>query len=72
MNDAENAHNPSSRKLGIETFKISTIIYGRNLKYFVDKGILVLPDKYRNIKTTNGISEDKTVAYDAPLTLNLN
>jgi hypothetical protein len=68
INDAEKAHNPLSRKLGRATLKISTIMYGRNLKYFLDKGIFVLPDKYRNIKTINGISEDKTVAYDAPLT----
>ena len=67
INDAEKAHYPSSRKLGRATLKISTTIYGRNLKYFIDKGIFVLPDKYRIIKTINGISEDKIVAYDAPL-----
>lgn len=68
MNDAEKAHNPSSRKLGSATFKTSKRIYGRNLKYFTDKGIFVLSDKYRNMKTVNGINADKTVAYDAPLT----
>ena len=68
MKDAEKAHNPSSRKLGRATLKISTSIYGRNLKYFIDNGIFVLPDKYRYTKTIKGISEDKTVAYDAPLT----
>ena len=68
MKDAEKAHNPSSRKLGRATLKISTSIYGRNLKYFIDNGIFVLPDKYKYTKTIKGITEDKTVAYDAPLT----
>ena len=68
MNDAEKAHNPLSRKLGRATLKISTSIYERNLKYFLDKGIFVLPSRYINTKTINGINEDKIVAYDAPLT----
>ena len=34
----------------------------------MDKGTFVLPDKYRTIKHINGTAEDKTVAYDAPLT----
>nr|WP_296808597.1 hypothetical protein [uncultured Methanobrevibacter sp.] len=68
INDDEKAHNPSSRKLGNATLKISTSIYRRNLKYFLDNGIFVLPFKYRNTKIIKGISEDKTVAYDAPLT----
>ena len=50
------------------TLKISISIYGRNLKYFLDKGIFVFLDKYKNIKTIKGINEDKTVAYAAPLT----
>jgi hypothetical protein len=56
INDAENAHNPSSRKLGNATLKISTSIYRRNLKYFLDNGIFVLPDRYRNTKTIKGIN----------------
>ena len=42
INDDEKAHNPSSKKLGRATLKISTSIYGRNLKYFKDKGIRLM------------------------------
>ena len=72
INDAEKAHNPSSKKLGRATLKISISIYERNLKYFLDKGIFVLPDKYRNAKIIKGIAEDKIVAYAAHLTPKFN
>jgi hypothetical protein len=68
INDDVKVHNPSSRKLGKATLQISISIYGWNLKYFLDKGIFVLPSRYINTKTINGINEDRIVAYAAPLT----